>query len=92
MATTVKELRDWLRDFDDDDLVGIDDDGLCLTDETAGAECKEDGAYIEVGGWPLEIDCSECSGEGRLENHGDFLGTETCPSCAGTGKVDVVES
>jgi hypothetical protein len=29
--------------------------------------------------------CRTCGGRGRLDNAGDILGTETCPSCAGRG-------
>lgn len=31
--------------------------------------------------------CAECHGEGRNDNPRGLLGTETCPSCSGTGKV-----
>lgn len=31
--------------------------------------------------------CRTCDGQGRLENPHDLLGTETCPSCAGTGRA-----
>lgn len=30
--------------------------------------------------------CRTCHGKGRLENPHDLLGTETCPSCGGSGR------
>lgn len=31
--------------------------------------------------------CRTCDGRGRLDNPHDLLGTETCPSCAGSGRI-----
>jgi len=48
MAMTVREIKEWLNTLQDDDLVGIDDGGLCL-------EVAEDpGTYCEIGGLPEE--------------------------------------
>ena len=41
--TTVKELRDWLARFGDEEMVGIDEGGLTL--EIVGR-----AAYFELGG------------------------------------------
>jgi len=48
MAMQVSEIREWLDTLNDDDLVGVDDGGLCLrvVDNSA--------PYLEIGGMPDE--------------------------------------
>ena len=46
MAETVREIKKWLNTLDDDDLVGVDDGGLCL--RVVG----EIHVYHEIGGMP----------------------------------------
>lgn len=89
MAMQVQDVLEWLATFDRHSLVGIGEGGLCLT-INANEDDSPDG-YLEVGGWPLDdvadVDvCSTCHGE-PIDNPRDLLGTETCPDCAGTGKV-----
>lgn len=50
MAITVKELRDWLKPFYDDDLAAIGEGGLTL--EITGFGIP--GAYLRIGDWPLD--------------------------------------
>ena len=40
-----------------------------------------DSFSCEGSGLALEV-CSDCKGQ-PIENHGDYLGTETCPNCGG---------
>lgn len=54
MATTVKELREWLKRFDENELVAIDEGGLTLE-----AYEEDSDVYLEIGGWPLEEDDDE---------------------------------
>jgi len=46
MAMRVDEIKDWLNTLNDDDLVGVDDDGLAL--QLLGDE----DTYCEIGGLP----------------------------------------
>ncbi len=32
--------------------------------------------------------CPVCDGRGRVDNPGDYLGTETCLECGGSGRTD----
>ena len=36
--------------------------------------------------------CVDCLGRGRLSNPRDILGTETCPTCVGTGRVPALSA
>lgn len=45
MSVQIKELRDWLKNFDEDSEVYVDDGGLTLC-------IHQDEAYMEVGGEP----------------------------------------
>jgi hypothetical protein len=50
MASTVKELRTWLDQFEPDELIGVDDGGLMLQvidDEPYGLKIQP---YFEIGG------------------------------------------
>ncbi len=65
MSRQVKELRHWMRELDDDDLLAVSDDGRTLT--------TEDGQLFELG--PLAddekpYDCASCCD-----------GTVTCATC-----------
>lgn len=48
MAMTVREIKEWLNTLQDDDLVGVDEGGLCL--ELVG----DPESYCEIGGIPEE--------------------------------------
>jgi hypothetical protein len=50
MAVTVRELEEWLRNFDPDTEVGIDEGGLTL------CVVQKLDAYYEIGGLPLIYD------------------------------------
>jgi hypothetical protein len=50
MAVTIKELRKWLDNFEDDTMVGVEEGGLTL--EVVGLP----QAYFEIGGSPEEED------------------------------------
>lgn len=53
MAMAVNEIREWLNTLNDDDMVGINDDGLAL--EVVG----EPGSYCEIGGIPLDDEVTD---------------------------------
>ncbi len=53
MATTVKELREWLEDVDESRRVAVDDGGLTLVLIDKDAD-REDWDYFEIGGIPEE--------------------------------------
>ena len=46
MAATCGEIMEWLETLNDDDLVAIDDGGLCL------CVVDDPDVYLEVGGIP----------------------------------------
>lgn len=48
MAMTVREIKEWLNTLRDDDVVGVDEGGLCL--EVA----RDPETYCEIGGMPDE--------------------------------------
>jgi hypothetical protein len=48
MAVTIKELREWLDTFEDENMVGVEEGGLTL--EVVGLP----QAYFEIGGIPEE--------------------------------------
>ena len=50
MTMEVREIKEWLDTLSDDDVVGIDDGGLCL--QVVG----DPEPYLEVGGMPDEIE------------------------------------
>ena len=50
MAVTIKELREWLDTFEDENMVGVEEGGLTL--EVVGLP----QAYFEIGGVPEEED------------------------------------
>ena len=50
MAMTVKEMKDWLKDLDDRELVGIDEGGTIIQ------TVKDYKIYLEVGGIPEEVE------------------------------------
>lgn len=54
MATTVRELRDWLKPFYDDDRIAIDEGGLTL--EMVEEHDDVVDSSFEIGGWPLDED------------------------------------
>lgn len=47
MAVTVRELKEWLATLDENDLVGVDEGGLCLRVNEEHSE-----SYYEIGGMP----------------------------------------
>ena len=50
MAMTVKEIKDWLEYFSDEDLLGIDEGGTIL-------QAVEDyHLYLEIGGIPEGVE------------------------------------
>lgn len=54
MASTIKELRTWLAQFNEDRLVGVDEGGLTLVvidDDTLGLDVQP---QYELGGLPEE--------------------------------------
>ena len=50
MAMQVAELREWLATLTDDQLVGVDDGGLCLQ------VVDDPETYCEIGGLPEDED------------------------------------
>jgi hypothetical protein len=50
MAVTIKELREWLDNFEDENMVGVEEGGLTL--EVVGLP----QAYFEIGGSAEEAD------------------------------------
>lgn len=53
MAMPVRELRGWLDTLGDDQLVGVDEGGLCLV--VAG----DPEPYLEIGGMPDDEEDTE---------------------------------
>jgi hypothetical protein len=51
---SIRELKDWLEQLNDEDGIAIDDGGLTLVVFTEGETTRPDGNYIEVGGIPLD--------------------------------------
>lgn len=52
------EVKEWIKDIDDDADLAIDDGGLCLVvvgdKRGEGLEAYEFGDYLEIGGVPLD--------------------------------------
>jgi hypothetical protein len=46
MAMSVAEIREWLDTLNENDLVGVDEGGLCLE------VVDNPGVYLEIGGIP----------------------------------------
>jgi len=46
MAMFVSELKRWLNTLNDDDVIGVDEGGLCLQVD------GDPGIYYEIGGLP----------------------------------------
>jgi len=55
MAMSGKEVKEWVAGLNDDDMVAVDDGGLCLV-------VKDTGSYCEIGGIPLDPNDEEEEG------------------------------
>lgn len=56
MAMTGKDFKSWAASLDDEDMVAVDDGGLCLVVQSKGVGLWSDpgagvsGPYLEIGG------------------------------------------
>lgn len=57
MAMTVKDVRDWLDQFQPEESIAINDDGMALVDE------DNPETYLEVGGIRIVFDCGGCEAQ-----------------------------
>lgn len=57
MAMTVKEVRKWLDQFQPEEFIAINDDGMALVDE------DNDRNYLEIGGIRIVFDCGGCGAQ-----------------------------
>jgi hypothetical protein len=56
MAMRASEIKDWIDSLPANALVGIDDGGLALLVIADEVNHLDDGAYLEVGGIPKDLE------------------------------------